>query len=49
MSLIGRYEIATEKRERRELQESIRKSMAINGGGHPELTNGMGKHPALTV
>uniref|UniRef100_A0A183CA78 SSD domain-containing protein n=1 Tax=Globodera pallida TaxID=36090 RepID=A0A183CA78_GLOPA len=33
MSLVGRYEIATEKRERRELQESIRRAVETSGAG----------------
>lgn len=49
MSLVGRYEIASEKRERREMQESIRKAMAAPGVGAAPATNGIsGKHPALT-
>jgi hypothetical protein len=49
-SLVGRYEIASEKRERREMQESIRKAMAAPGVGAAPATNGIsGKHPALTV
>ncbi|CAK5059564.1 unnamed protein product [Meloidogyne enterolobii] len=52
MSLVGRYEIALEKRERREIQESIRKAISngssqigINNNNNCEL--GYGKHQSL--
>ena len=52
MSLVGRYEIALEKRERREIQESIRKAISI-GSSQVGINNnaelGYGKHPSLNV
>ncbi|KAL3096482.1 hypothetical protein niasHT_029841 [Heterodera trifolii] len=43
MSLVGRYEIATERRERRELQESIRRAVETGGAGM-ELGKSSVKH-----
>ncbi|KAL7074554.1 hypothetical protein ACQ4LE_006640 [Meloidogyne hapla] len=46
MSLVGRYEISLEKRERREIQESIRKAIS-NGSTQINNNSEYGKHPSL--
>ena len=53
MSLVGKYEITLEKRERREIQESIRKAIS-NGSSQIGINNnnselGYGKHQSLNV